>query len=313
MVKKGGAANYHVAIDSRLGTAWKELNFNDSGWKTSMLGIGFDNSSNPSTWYDHHLGLDAKTESSIKESMLIAKNASVYIRIPFTVSRSQEIGRVVLNLRFDDGFVAWVNGVKVLSQNAPDPVLWNSAATDSASEKHARGSGVDFDITHHRDTIINGLNVLAIQLMNDRPGSSDMLCLPTLVVKRPVDQGNQIGFASIDSNPSSGNQDEEYIELINLTADSIDISGWQLSGGVSHIFKPGTVILGKENGSHRKNHSLYVSPNAGVFRERMDSPSGGRGLFIQGDYKGNISRNGEVINLINQDGKTVATVKTVRQ
>ena len=149
--------------------------------------------------------------------------------------------------------------------------------------------------------------------MNDRPGSSDMLCLPTLVVKRPVDQGNRIDFGNIDSNPSSGNQDEEYIELINLTADSIDISGWQLSGGVSHKFKPGTIILGKENGSPRKNHSLYVSPNVGAFRERVAGPSGGRGLFIQGDYKGNISRNGEVINLINQDGKTVATVKTLRQ
>ena len=313
VVEKGGAANYHVAIDSRLGTVWKELDFSDSGWKPTRLGIGFDNSSNPSTWYKHHLGLDTKTESSIKESMLTAKNASVYIRIPFPTSRSEEIGRVVLNLRFDDGFVAWINGVKVLSQNAPDPVQWNSSATDSASEKHARGSGVDFDITDHRDAIKNGINVLAIQLMNDRPASSDMLCLPTLVVKRPVDQGNKIDFGNIDSNPSSGNQDEEYIELINLTTDSIDISGWELSGGVSHIFKPGTIILGKKNGSPRKNHSLYVSPNVGVFRERINGPSGGRGLFVQGDYKGNISRTGEVISLLNQEGKTVATVKTLRQ
>ena len=125
--------------------------------------------------------------------------------------------------------------------------------------------------------------------------------------------GNQIDFCNIDSNPSSGNQDEEYIELINLTADSIDISGWELSGGVSHIFKPGTIILGKKNGSPWENHSLYVSPNVGVFRERIDGPSGGRGLFVQGDYKGNISRNGEVIRLNNQEGKTVATVKTLRQ
>lgn len=44
-------------------------------------------------------------------------------------------------------------------------------------------------------------------------------------------------------NPLSGSSDEEYVELLNLTDEPIDLDGWTLSGGIDHTFS--TVIPAK--------------------------------------------------------------------
>ena len=40
-----------------------------------------------------------------------------------------------------------------------------------------------------------------------------------------------IVFGGYEYNPPSGNQDEEYVELVNPNAYAVDISGWKLDGG----------------------------------------------------------------------------------
>ncbi|HQG49384.1 MAG TPA: lamin tail domain-containing protein, partial [Sedimentisphaerales bacterium] len=109
-----------------------------------------------------------------------------------------------------------------------------------------------------------------------------------------------IRFGGYDHDPSSGNQDEEYIELINPNAYAVDISGWRLAGGVEHTFLPGTVLLA--------GGRLYVTPNARAFRNRTISPRGGQGLFVQGDYKGHLSNWGETVQLIDRFGRVVDTL-----
>ena len=99
----------------------------------------------------------------------------------------------------------------------------------------------------------------------------------------------EINFGSFEYNPASGNQDEEYIHLINPNSFAVDISGWKLTGGVEHTFLPGTVIVA--------GGSLYVCPNSAAFRARAVYPTGSRGLFVQGKYKGHLSNWGETINL----------------
>ena len=114
-------------------------------------------------------------------------------------------------------------------------------------------------------------------------------------------QGNPIiQFGTIDFNPASGNQDEEYIELENPYPVAVDISGWHLEGGIQHTFQPGVVIPA--------GSALYVSPNVNVFRARTVGPSGGQGLFVQGNYEGNLSNFGETVNLVAKDGSLISTV-----
>ncbi len=111
-------------------------------------------------------------------------------------------------------------------------------------------------------------------------------------------------LAECEFNPASGNQDEEYIVLVNPNSYAVDISGWQLEGGIEHTFLPGTVIV--------SGGAIYVSPNVRAFLNRPTGPSRGKGLFVQGNYKGHLSSRGETINLLDRYGRMVDTLTTAR-
>ena len=96
-------------------------------------------------------------------------------------------------------------------------------------------------------------------------------------------------IGAVDANPASGNQEEEFIELINPGATAVDISGWQIQGGVSHTLKPGSVLL--------PGGSLYLARRASAFRARTSGPRGGEGRFVQGNYAGSISARGEALRV----------------
>jgi hypothetical protein len=109
-----------------------------------------------------------------------------------------------------------------------------------------------------------------------------------------------INFGSIDYSPASGNQDEEYIQLLNPNSYAVDISGWKITGGIEHTFLPGTVIVA--------GGSLYVTPSSAAFRARSSSPTGGQGLFVQGNYKGHLSSWGETLNLLTDNNYLIDTM-----
>jgi len=105
---------------------------------------------------------------------------------------------------------------------------------------------------------------------------------------------------NVEYNPASANQDEEYIRLINPNAYAVDISGYELTDAVRFTFRPGTVIIA--------GGDLYVSPDVSAFRGRSTSPTGGEGLFVQGNYAGHLSSWGETINLLDTDANLVDTI-----
>jgi hypothetical protein len=106
-----------------------------------------------------------------------------------------------------------------------------------------------------------------------------------------------ITIGAIDSNPVSRNQDEEYIQLVNPNYFAADISGWWITGAVEHTLLPGTVIP--------PSQSMYISPNVLAFKNRLISPRGGQGRFVQGNYKGHLSSWGETIELVDKQGVMV--------
>ena len=114
----------------------------------------------------------------------------------------------------------------------------------------------------------------------------------------------QLRFSTtdLDVSPASGLQSQEYIRIDNPTNQSADISSWRLSGGISHEFLAGTVIPA--------GGSLYVAADAAAFRTRTTGPSGNQSLFIQGDYEGQISNTGEIIELVAVTGENVDTLIT---
>ncbi|MCP5533217.1 MAG: lamin tail domain-containing protein [Akkermansiaceae bacterium] len=109
-------------------------------------------------------------------------------------------------------------------------------------------------------------------------------------------------FGAVEFNPSSGNQDEEFIELANPHAEDLDVSLWTLEGGVSMTLPGGTVIPAGGN--------LHLSPRVAAFRARPASPTGGEGLFVVGPYGGHLSNWGETLVLKDTAGTVMATTVT---
>ena len=292
----------HVPATGILSTSWTGGSepFDDSLWSNGTSGVGYEDT--PAD-YAGLINIDVGTE--------MQTNDSVYVRVPFAFDTQQNYDRLLLNMKFDDGFVAYLNGIQVASFNDPTngSLSWNSPATDNYADAN-NNSFTAFDITQHLNLLIDGTNILAIHGLNDQTGgavgsSSDMLILPQLLAGVTTAGSNDqptINFGQVDFNPISNNQDEEFIELTNPNSIAVDISGWQLTGGVQHTFAPGTVIPA--------GGSLYVSPNVTAFRSRATGPSGGQGLFVQGNYSGHISNLGETIDLVASDSTIVSAIDT---
>jgi hypothetical protein len=285
----GSPVKVMVPANGDLGASWIGIAsrepFDTTAWKSGVTGVGYERGSG----YQSLIGADVGSE--------MRANNSVYIRIEFNVSDPDAIERLELRMKYDDGFVAFLNGTVLASANAPVALQWNSAA-NAGHEANALTDEV-FDVTAKKYSLKPGRNILAIQGLNDTTGSSDMLIVPELysaTAAAAEEHQPQINFGVIESSPASGNQDEEYIQLLNPNPIAVDISDWKLSGGVEHAFAPGTVLP--------PNGKLYLSPNVAAFRARAASPKGGEGLFIQGGYEGHLSSRGETLTLLDATGKT---------
>jgi hypothetical protein len=109
----------------------------------------------------------------------------------------------------------------------------------------------------------------------------------------------QILITTVEYNPASANQAQEYFCVTNPNPYALDISGWKVGGGVDFTFKQGTIMP--------SNSVLYVSPDVKAFRARAVSPRGGQGLFVVGPYKGQLSARGETLYIVDDRGRGVST------
>ena len=109
---------------------------------------------------------------------------------------------------------------------------------------------------------------------------------------------SDITIGVVDFAPSSGNPQEQYVSLLNEENFAVDISGWTLSGGLEHTFKPGTVIPAGDE--------MFVTVDVPAFKQRSITPRGGQQRFLQGTLGGqNLSTIGGQIRLGNAAGETI--------
>ena len=104
------------------------------------------------------------------------KNNTCYLRVPFTVDASTlaDVNDLILKVRYDDGFVAYLNGKEVARRNFAGTPAWNSHA-DSAVESNIQDADEHLDLSAFRGDLKAGANLLAIHGMNASNTSSDFL------------------------------------------------------------------------------------------------------------------------------------------
>ncbi len=125
---------------------------------------------------------------------------------------------------------------------------------------------------------------------------------PEVPASQPADPTILFDDVDYDADPSSGQQYEEYIRLNNPNDFAVDISGWRIKGGIDHQFKGGTVLPA--------GGSLYVVKDVVAFQNRASGPSSGQQLLIQGNYAGQLTYNGESIELVSASGEVIDSLTT---
>jgi len=164
----------HVPTSAALGTIWTEVGYNDSSWQSGIGGVGYETTTSN---YAPYINFDVEAE--MYNNPL---TPAIYIRAPFTINGSvPAYDFMTLQLQYDDGFVAYLNGTQVaFSNNIPRSPAWDDQTTtdhqDGLAEQFA-----NFDLTAHRGLLQPGENVLAIHGINHGSGSSDFLISSRIV------------------------------------------------------------------------------------------------------------------------------------
>ena len=171
-----------------LGTLWTggdEAAFaaagGDASWASGSLGVGYDTG----TAFLPYLGINVQAQMYGPSG-----NNSVFVRVPFTIDAATiaSTDALTLKMKFDDGFVVYLNGQEVARASFAGNPQWNSYA-DAGYESQGFES---FDVTGFKHLLHEGANILAIHGLNRGTGSSDMIVLPILEATTTSDSGGGV-------------------------------------------------------------------------------------------------------------------------
>ncbi|MDB4789530.1 hypothetical protein OAG47_01420 [Verrucomicrobiales bacterium] len=209
---------------------WRNaVDFDDSNWLSGVGGVGYERSS--ANTYDPFLNIDVEADT-------FQGNTSALIRIPFELTESEfkNANHLKLRVQYDDGYAAFLNGVAVSEANAPANLAWNSEAT----AEHSDALAVEFediDLAQHVSELRVGMNLLAIQVMNDSPTSSDLLCnvellggrdtnVPTLALGAITSE--DAGDYRVEVSNGAGSIVSETVNIA-VSGEVTGYEGWQLA------------------------------------------------------------------------------------
>lgn len=121
LVDVNTGARFLVPSDNSLSTNWTDAGFNDLTFFPGSPGLGYDGSGQ----FSPLIGTDLQGAMS-------NVNASAYIRFPFNLG-DPAFDRLSLDMLYDDGYQAYLNGVAIAADNVPASLTYNATALNDNS------------------------------------------------------------------------------------------------------------------------------------------------------------------------------------
>jgi len=230
--------------------------------------------------FDDHVATDVA-------GAMLGTNASLWTRIAFQAADLSTYNVLTLRVQYDDGFVAYLNGEKIAEANAPASPSWDSAATDAHPDEQA----VLFeriDVSDYLVDLVVGENVLAIHGLNVGAADADFLISAELQAAAcPFDPNllgllNGLRVSQIMYHHPDGS-DFDFLELVNVGDEPVDLAGVRIDGGIRYTFTGGTLAPGEY---------VVVADDVVEFEAWY-----GGGINLAGQYTGSLSNSGEEIIL----------------
>jgi len=144
--------------------AWRTLSFNDNNWLQGPGGIGYG---------DNDDGTDISDATGFEPPL------SLYLRKKFEIFDTARISDLILNVDYDDAFVAYINNIEIARANigiSGDHPAYNQTAYVYREAQMYQGLVPEYFTCsmNIKDILVEGENILAIQVHNFNNTSSDM-------------------------------------------------------------------------------------------------------------------------------------------
>jgi hypothetical protein len=175
------AGDFARAVAGNAGTQNQGMTVPFGTTTQTRVGIGFGTS---------QPAFDANIQTNV-QSAIKGVNSSIWTRLTFDGTAMAGYDELTLRMKYDDGFVAYLNGTEVARRNATGAMAWNSAASGQNGDANA----VVFesiDISQYANLLRTGTNVLAIDGLNISAGDGDFLLVPELLVESSLQA--QMGY-----------------------------------------------------------------------------------------------------------------------
>ncbi len=154
----------YLVPSSPVDASWTDPGFDDNAWTTATGGVGYGDDDDNTT---------------------ISPAISVYCRYDFFVTSPEIIADLILDMDFDDGFIAYLNGTELARYNMGEigsATTWDQPSDGLHEASLYRGLEPDwFFLQETVLTLLNaGNNILALEVHNESTTSSDLSANPYL-------------------------------------------------------------------------------------------------------------------------------------
>lgn len=183
----GDVWRYHVGT-TEPSADWLLPGFDASAWAEGASGFGYGDD-------------DDATEVEV--------TMAVFVRKTFSVASADAIASVLLDVDYDDAFVAYLNGVEIARVNiglsGVRPAFDAPAITPIEPAIVFGGEPTRFEVEDFQSLLVEGENLLAIEVHNASLNSSDLTLIPFLTLGYETPPGN-IGDVSEHIRPPQGSE-----------------------------------------------------------------------------------------------------------
>lgn len=246
------------------GTQWKETPFNDASWASGPAELGYGD------------GGEATVVSYGPDGS--HKFPATYFRLTLNLSTLPASNEeLILLLKRDDGAVVYINGNEVLRENMPsgtiDYLTWAAGTVDGSDES------TFFEYVIDPSVLQTGNNLVAVEIHQDRPSSSDISfdlelqyreippLVPPVVCDDDLDSIHISRFVSVmpGTQPDSIRIPETHtFQLLVQSGDPYSDTTQGLTKGLFDFTGYVPIDSSSENGYLSINHELGSFPAAGV-------------------------------------------------
>jgi len=152
-----GASWRYLDDGSHLGSAWRNLNYDDGDWRRGDAELGYG---------------DGDEETVIRDGSKSDRHITTYFRREVAIYDHDDIDFLEIELKRDDGAVVYINGTEVVRDNMPAGTIGG----DTLASEAIGGAAEDlfFRWIISPQVLVEGDNIVAVEVHQAGPTSPDV-------------------------------------------------------------------------------------------------------------------------------------------